>query len=177
MSEFEYQYQPQKPQTNMAAQTNTAAQTKMTAQTNTAAQTDMAAENEQPTQEFQKRRAITKEERQRMVRQANVGKRFCRNCGEEIQVGASVCVHCNTVLNPVAVRHAQEIVMNRQAKVTKRMLIKSFFFPRKGMKLYRENIANRPQVAEPCKKAAWAGRLTRIGIVLALVAFVLISRI
>lgn len=112
--------------------------------------------------------------RQRMVRRANAGKRFCRNCGGEIQAGASVCVHCNAVLNPVAIKKAQELVMNRKAVVTNAQLRKSFFSYRKGMKLYRENIKERPQVAEPCKKAAFWGRITRIGIAAAIVLAIIL---
>ena len=116
----------------------------------------------------------TESERRRMVRQANVGKHFCRNCGEEIQAGASVCVHCNTVLNPLAVKKAQEIVMNRRAEVTKSMLIKSFFFPKNGMKLYRQHIQNRPQVANPCRKAAIFGRLTRGLVIAGVIALIIL---
>lgn len=114
------------------------------------------------------------DDRRRMVRQANVGKRFCRNCGGEIQVGASVCVHCNTVLNPLAVKKAQEIVMNRKASVTRSMLVKSFFFPRKGMALYREHIKDRPQVANPCKKASIVGRITRDAVIAGVILLIIL---
>lgn len=33
--------------------------------------------------------------------------RYCRNCGERIDPGASVCVHCNYVMDPVALQRAQ----------------------------------------------------------------------
>lgn len=105
--------------------------------------------------------AVSLAEQQRRVRAANAGKRYCRNCGEEIQAGASVCIHCKAVLNPVAIRRAQEIVMDRQAKVDKATLRKCFFFPKHGMELYKKYLERRPQVAEPCKKAATAGKIFR----------------
>lgn len=104
---------------------------------------------------------ISEAERRRRVRQANIGKRYCRNCGAEIQAGASVCIHCNTVLNPVAVRRAQEIVLDRKATVTRKELWTSFLSPKKGMKLYKQYAKRRPQVANPCRKMAIAGRITR----------------
>lgn len=125
----------------------------------------------------QQQEAVNLAERQMRVRQANAGKRFCRNCGGEIQSGASVCVHCNTVLNPVAIRRAQEIVMDRQAKVTREMLIKSFLRPRKGMKLYKQYIDRRPQVAMPCKKAAIIGRIVRGVVIGGAVAFFLFTQL
>ena len=35
---------------------------------------------------------------------------FCRNCGQPIYKNASVCVHCNYVVNPVSLREGQRLV-------------------------------------------------------------------
>lgn len=131
---------------------------------------------QQPPQQQQQAPVVNTPEQQRRVRAANAGKRFCRNCGGEIQAGASVCIHCKAVLNPVAIRRAQEIVMDRQAKADKAMLRKCFFFPKRGMALYKANIERRPQVAEPCKKAATAGKIFRGVLIAGTVLAILVIR-
>ncbi len=83
--------------------------------------------------------------------------RFCRNCGKQIQWRAAVCVHCNTVLNPVAYQRARKMVEDRNARVTKAELIRSGFFPIYGFSLARRYQKDRPQVAKPCRTAARIG--------------------
>ncbi|MBR6761485.1 MAG: hypothetical protein IKM30_05570 [Oscillospiraceae bacterium] len=83
--------------------------------------------------------------------------RFCRNCGKQIQWRAAVCVHCNTVLNPVAYQRARKMVEDRNARVTRAELIRSGVFPIYGFSLARRYQQDRPQVAKPCRTAARIG--------------------
>lgn len=78
---------------------------------------------------------------------------YCVNCGCEVDPGASVCVRCNYVLDPAAVQRAQIMVSDRNAKLTKRDLIKSLLIPGYGKKIYQQYAVRRPQVANPCRLA------------------------
>ena len=81
---------------------------------------------------------------------------YCSNCGCIVDPNAAVCVNCNYVLNPVAIRRAQIALSDKNAKVTKAELIKSALIPGFGFKLNKQYKARRPQVALPCLKAGIA---------------------
>ncbi|MBR5362528.1 MAG: hypothetical protein IK134_04315 [Oscillospiraceae bacterium] len=84
------------------------------------------------------------------------GKVYCSNCGCIVDPNATVCVNCNYVLNPVALRRAQIAISDKNAKVTRAELIKSALIPGFGFKLSRQYRDRRPQVALPCLKAGLA---------------------
>lgn len=96
------------------------------------------------------------------------GSVYCTNCGCEVDPGASVCVRCNYVLNPLAVRRAQMAVSDRTAKLSRKDLIKSFLIPGYGHKLYKLYAERRPQIAKPCRLAGLAnlGALVMAAIIL-----------
>lgn len=85
--------------------------------------------------------------------------RYCKNCGEQIEPGASVCIHCKMILNPAAIRKARMIVADRNATVTTKELIRCGIFPNKGFRIAKQYAKTRPQVAAPCKKAAIIGTI------------------
>ena len=93
---------------------------------------------------------------------------YCTNCGCEVDPGASVCVRCNYVLNPMAVRRAQMAVRDRTAKLTRKDLLKSLLIPGYGRKMYRMYAERRPQIAKPCRKAGYVntGMLIALGIII-----------
>ena len=80
---------------------------------------------------------------------------YCTNCGREVDPGASVCVACNYVLNPLAVQRAQMAVRDRTAKLSRKDLIKSILIPGYGRKMYQMYAQRRPQIALPCRKAGY----------------------
>lgn len=88
---------------------------------------------------------------------------YCTNCGCEVDPGASVCVRCNYVLNPLAVQRAKMAVRDRTAKVTKKELLKSLLIPGHGFKLFRKFRERRPQVANPCRIAGLVNSAMMIG--------------
>ena len=96
------------------------------------------------------------------------GKVYCTNCGCEVDPGASVCVRCNYVLNPMAVRRAQMAVNDRTATLSRKDLLKSLLVPGYGRKMYRMYAERRPQIAQPCRKAGYVntGLLIALGIII-----------
>lgn len=81
---------------------------------------------------------------------------YCTNCGCIVDPNATVCVNCNYVLNPLALRRAQIALRDKKAKVTRKELILSALIPGHGFKLSKRYKANRPQVAKPCLIAGLA---------------------
>ena len=96
---------------------------------------------------------------------------YCSNCGCIVDPNAAVCVNCNYVLNPVAIRRAQIALSDKNAKVTKAELIKAALIPGFGFKLNKQYKARRPQVALPCLKAGIANTaaigLALLGLIIA----------
>lgn len=74
---------------------------------------------------------------------------YCTNCGCIVDPGASVCVNCNYVLNPLAVRRAQMALSDKQAKFTKKDRIRCLLIPGEGFKMHKQFKLRRPQVAKP----------------------------
>lgn len=97
------------------------------------------------------------------------GKVYCSNCGCIVDPEATVCVNCNYVLNPVALRRAQIAIRDKNAKVTRAELIKSALIPFYGFRLCRQYKARRPQVAKPCLLAGLANSAAVIGTLLLLI--------
>lgn len=94
-------------------------------------------------------KALFQETPQRYVYRTT-GTVYCTNCGREVDPGASVCVKCKYVLNPQAVRRAQIAMLDKRAKMTAGLAVKSLLVPgfgRKQRKMWRER---RPQIAKPC---------------------------
>jgi hypothetical protein len=88
------------------------------------------------------------------VRQQNyhydtTGDVYCTNCGCIVDPGASVCVNCNYVLNPMAVRRAQMALSDKQAKFTKKDRWRCLLIPGEGFKMFNKFKLRRPQVAKP----------------------------
>ncbi len=75
---------------------------------------------------------------------------YCTNCGRQVDEGASVCVHCQYVLNPAAVQRAQMALADKKAKLTPKLVIKSLLIPGFGKKQRRKWALRRPQIAGPC---------------------------
>ena len=84
------------------------------------------------------------------------GQVYCSNCGCIVDPEATVCVNCNYVLNPLALRRAQMAVRDKNAKVTRKELILSALIPGHGFKLSKQYQSRRPQVAKPCLLAGIA---------------------
>ena len=99
------------------------------------------------------------------------GKVYCSNCGCIVDPDATVCVNCNYVLNPLALRRAQMAIRDKNAKVTRKEFIKSALIPGYGFKLSRQYKARRPQVAKPCLKAGLANTAGIVMAILLLIAF------
>lgn len=104
-----------------------------------------------------------------------IGAVFCPGCGAEVQDGACQCVSCGYVIDPVQyaltqqqVRQQLAVRENREAKLERKDLIKSLLVPGYGRKMYKANIQNRPQIAEPCRKA---GRFNVFLIIMLIVLF------
>ncbi len=104
-----------------------------------------------------------------------IGSVFCPSCGTEVQEGACQCVSCGYVLDAVQYAMTQQQVQrqlavreNREAKLSRSDLIKSLLIPRYGRKMYKANIQNRPQIANPCRKA---GRFNTFLIILLIILF------
>lgn len=89
---------------------------------------------------------------------------FCSSCGCIVDPDAAVCVNCNYVLNPLAIRKAEIALTDKNAKVTRKELIMSALIPGCGFKLSRKYRERRPQVAKPC---LLAGIGNAAGIILA----------
>lgn len=75
---------------------------------------------------------------------------YCTNCGTQVDEGASVCVRCKYVLNPAAVRRAQLALLDKQAKLTPALILKSLLIPGFGRIQSRQWAVRRPQIAKPC---------------------------
>ncbi|MBR5370940.1 MAG: hypothetical protein IK130_01860 [Oscillospiraceae bacterium] len=94
-----------------------------------------------------------------------VGKIYCTSCGGEVEEGQSICMHCGYVLNPTAIRNAQMMIQNRNMKLERSDLIKSYLIPGYGKKMYEEYKDRCPQIAEPCQKAGKLNKLALIAII------------
>ncbi len=105
----------------------------------------------------------------RNYRFRTIGAVYCTNCGSEIQDGASVCVNCNYVLDPEAVRRAQMLVRDRTAKLERSDLIKSLLVPGYGRKMWKLHKDRRMQIAKPCRIAGYINT----GIIAAIVALII----
>ena len=75
---------------------------------------------------------------------------YCTNCGRQVDEGASVCVHCQYVLNPAAVQRAQMALADKKAKMTAGLAVRSLLIPGFGRKQRRQWAMRRPQIAKPC---------------------------
>ncbi len=91
------------------------------------------------------------------------GSVYCVNCGCEVDPGASVCVKCNYVLDPEAVKRARIAVQDRTATLTRKELIKSLLIPGHGFKLFKHFKLRRPQVANPARIAGLLNTAMMIG--------------
>lgn len=60
---------------------------------------------------------------------------FCRNCGSPIYKNASVCVHCNYVMNIASLRQGQQLVRARREKYEKGHRIRRFITALTGIQL------------------------------------------
>lgn len=100
-----------------------------------------------------------------------VGKIYCTNCGCEVEEGQSVCVHCNYVLNPTAIRNAQMMIQNRNKKLERADLIKSLLIPGYGKKMYEAYKDTCPQIAEPCQKA---GAFNKIALIILITLIIIL---
>lgn len=96
---------------------------------------------------------------------------YCTNCGHEVQDGASVCVHCQYVIDPAAVRRAKMLVEDRTATLDKKEFIRCLLIPGKGRKMYRANIQRRPQIAKPCRVAGIINSAAIALVILLLIIF------
>jgi len=75
---------------------------------------------------------------------------YCTNCGCQVDEGASVCVRCNFIMNPAAIRQAQLSIIDKNAKMTPKLFLKSLLIPGFGKKMRMKWQARRPQIARPC---------------------------
>ncbi|MBQ8922015.1 MAG: hypothetical protein IJ060_07645 [Oscillospiraceae bacterium] len=75
---------------------------------------------------------------------------YCTNCGRQVEEGASVCVHCQYVLNPVAVQRAQMALADKKARLTPGLFFRSLLIPGFGRKQRIKWAVRRPQIAKPC---------------------------
>lgn len=98
-----------------------------------------------------------------------VGKEYCTGCGTEIEKGQSICMHCGYVLNPEAIRNAQVMVQNRNMKLEKSDLIKSYLIPGYGKKMAEEYKDRCPQIAEPCEKAGKLNKVLLLAVILMII--------
>lgn len=87
--------------------------------------------------------------RQQQYHYQTTGNVYCTNCGCIVDPGASVCVNCNYVLNPLAIRQAQMALADKRATFTKKDLLRSLIIPGAGFKLHKKYKVRRPQVARP----------------------------
>ena len=97
------------------------------------------------------------------------GQVYCSNCGCIVDPEATVCVNCNYVLNPLALRRAQIAIRDKTAKVTRAELIKSALIPGYGFKLSKQYKTRRPQVAKPCLLAGLANTAALVAAALLIV--------
>ena len=74
---------------------------------------------------------------------------FCRNCGQPILKEASVCVHCNYVVNPIALQQGQRLVRARREQYQSKshVRIRQFITNLTGIDL-----------ETPMEKARWSVR-------------------
>ena len=107
-----------------------------------------------------------------------IGAVFCPGCGGEVLDGACQCVHCGYVIDQaqyslVQKRVQQQLALreNREAKLSRKDLIKSLLVPGYGRKIYRANIAERPQVAKPARRAARVNALLLLLLLIVLIGF------
>lgn len=75
---------------------------------------------------------------------------YCTNCGGRVDEGASVCVRCKYILNPLAVQRAQLALLDKKAKFTPGLFFKSLLIPGFGRKQRKMWMSRRPQIAKPC---------------------------
>ena len=97
---------------------------------------------------------------------------YCVNCGRQVEEGASVCVHCQYVLNPEAVRRAQMALADKQAKMTTKLFLKSLLIPGYGIQQRKVWAFRRPQIAKPC---GILGKINTFLVAAGLAAFMLIK--
>ncbi len=83
-------------------------------------------------------------------RYQTTGQVHCSNCGCIVDREAAVCVNCNYVLDPIAIRKAEIALRDKTAKVTRKELLMSALIPGHGFRLSKQYSARRPQVAKPC---------------------------
>ena len=107
-----------------------------------------------------------------------IGAVFCPGCGGEVLDGACQCVHCGYVINQAQYALTQQQVQtklklqeNREATLSRKDLIKSLLIPGHGRKIYRANIANRPQVAKPARRAARVNALLITILLIIIISF------
>lgn len=105
-----------------------------------------------------------------------IGAVFCPGCGGEVLDGACQCVHCGYVINQALYALSQQQVQkkliqqeNREARLSRKELIQCLLIPGRGRKIYRANIANRPQVAKPARRA---GRVNTFLILLLIILII-----
>lgn len=87
--------------------------------------------------------------RQQDYHYQTTGDVYCTNCGCIVDPGASVCVNCNYVLNPLAVRRAQMALSDKQAKFKTKDLIRCLLIPGEGFHNFKKFRLRRPQIAKP----------------------------
>lgn len=97
---------------------------------------------------------------------------YCSGCGTEVEPGAVVCVHCGYVIDPAAVAHAQMVVSDRNAKLTKGDVIRSLLIPGHGKKMYEMYQTRRPEIANTCRLL---GRINKAALILAVAAFIIVQ--
>lgn len=107
--------------------------------------------------------------RQQSYHYQTSGNVYCTNCGCIVDPGASVCVNCNYVLNPLAIRQAQMALSDKRAKFTKKDLLRSLLIPGEGFRLHKKYKVRRPQVALPALIAGLVntGALTVAALIIA----------
>lgn len=108
--------------------------------------------------------------RQQQYHYQTSGEVYCSNCGCVVDPGASVCVNCNYVLNPEAVRRARLALSDKQAKFTKKDRLRCLLLPGVGFKMHKQFKLRRPQVAKPALLTGLinTGSLAAVGGLLAL---------
>ena len=94
---------------------------------------------------------------------------FCPSCGTEVAPGACQCIHCGYVIDAAQYQLAQRQVEDRNAKLERKDLIKSFFIPGYGKRMYKKYHLRRPQIAEPCRKAERIRKAIVWGIIIGLI--------
>ena len=111
---------------------------------------------------------------------ATRGKVYCPNCGAEVEHGACQCIHCSYVIDErqyqIAMTQAEkrrQLAEDRSAKLDSSDYLKSLLVPGYGKKMYEMNRGRRPQIAEPCRKAAKINSVLLV--VLAIIIFMMLG--